>query len=182
MKTFIKYARGGIAKRLSQIKLNFAKVLLANFINETTSSFCKATNEIVQLLKYKNMKKLVILLLLCVTFGCSKSNDSNETNIGVSWNHLKSAPSVDISKGSLPEWLVIKINEYESFIDTGNYVEFFRGEWNKRTVYYIYNHFSSCLLCELYYENGEKVDFAFNNELLSNFFETSKNWVVLYKI
>jgi hypothetical protein len=103
-------------------------------------------------------------------------------NIGVSFDHLNLAPSVDMPKERLPKWLVIKINEYEDAISPLNCVKFYRGKWNTRTVYLLFSLLHSCLLCDLYYEDGEKVDLGLNGEWVPGFTEKSTNWVMLYKV
>ena len=113
-----------------------------------------------------------------------KQNPENETDIeinnppeGVSISFIRSAPWADVNKESLPELLVIRINEYEDFLDPGNCVKFLRGSWNNRTVYYIFESYSSCMACKIYYEDGHKIEFA-NSKIITDFYNTSTNWVI----
>ena len=114
------------------------------------------------------MKKIIILML-CTTFGCAKSGIE-----GVLWEQLNSAPWVDVSKKSLPEWLVTRINYTEARPTSFCKVLIYRGEWNKQTVYFIMDTYSSCL-GDFYTENGKRVD------NLSDCRATSKNWVLIYE-
>ena len=128
------------------------------------------------------MKKLAIIFLLCIAFGCSISNEfnttSNEPNTtekGVSWNLLSSAPKIDISKENLPGWLIGRINDYyEIWPPLVSKVLIYRGEWNKQTVYFVMDMHSSCL-CDIFTKEGERI----NNQ--TNFRATSKNWVLIYE-
>ena len=121
-------------------------------------------------------RKVVILVLLCVTFGCSKSNDSKTTDIDSFLNQLKSAPFVDISKENLPEWLVVRINAYyETRSPSICKVLIYQGEWGKQIVYFIMDTFSSCL-CDFFFKDGERI---VNN--LSDCHATSKNWIIIYE-
>jgi len=61
------------------------------------------------------MKQLIFVFLLCFTFGCSESNEDNATNeMDALLSKLKSASYVNEPKEKLPEWLVVKINYYET--------------------------------------------------------------------
>jgi hypothetical protein len=65
-----------------------------------------------------------------------------------------------LSEEDFPEWLLIKIREQEimnrrDFKHINVWV--YKGELNDRVTYIMYNTYWSCKLCEVYYENGEKV-------------------------
>ena len=121
------------------------------------------------------MKKLVFFVLLCVTFGCSKSTDS-----GVTWNQLESAPWDNVSKESLPEILVVKINEIESRNLFGK-VKIFRGEWRRSVVYYIRDPHASCGFCEVYYQDGKNIEWSVEDASSDSFVKESKNWVLIFE-
>ena len=125
------------------------------------------------------MKKLLFLTLLCLAFGCSNKKEI-EKEIGVDWMDISSAPMIDVPIESLPAWLVSKINEYEAMYGENSIacVKIFRGTLKKQTVYFIFNVNSSCLLCEVYYDDGNKIDYFDSSGLAAE----SKNWVLIYKI
>jgi len=127
------------------------------------------------------MKKLFFLVFLLVTFGCSKSDDLNASDNGVSWDQLGSAPKVDVPKESLPEWLVVRINDfYEIRPQSYCKVQIYKGKWNSKTVYFIFDtyiHLSTSYLCEFFSENG--IIISDNN--LSDLRLTSKNWILIYE-
>jgi hypothetical protein len=116
------------------------------------------------------------LLLFC---GCEKDVEPEN---GVLFSNLRNAPFVQISDKKLPAWLRQKINEIETMHndDFITAVGIFKGEWNLQTIYYISDNLSSCLFCEVYFENGERVGWsAYGGS--SNFQSTSKNWICLYQ-
>ena len=130
---------------------------------------------------------LSFLFVQCSNNKDDIENESLSDNIFFPNELLTSSPRVDVKKKDLPEWLVKRIDKYEDFVDPVNCIKIFRGNWNNRTVYYIYNSFNSCLFCELYYENGTHVELYFSenpdlsNKLLNDLFKESKNWVILYE-
>ena len=97
---------------------------------------------------------------------------------------LRSAPFVDVSN-SFPAWLPAKTGEIETRYEKDFKivkVRIFRGEWNKRFVYFISDSFSSCLFCEVYYEEGERIEWpAGDPGLLHNFESASENWILIYE-
>ena len=130
-------------------------------------------------------KTLFLLAMVVAVAGCRNSIEMNneKEGLGVSWDQLNSAPWVDVPKENFPEWMVIKINEYETWYD-GKFanivVKFYRGEWNGRVVYYIRDIFNSCSLCTVFYDNGKQVVSTVGDA--DSFLSTSKNWVVIYKL
>jgi hypothetical protein len=128
------------------------------------------------------MKKLLIILLFCMTFGCSKSSndDPNTINIddvSIFLEKLSSASSVNILKENLPEWLVVRINDYyETRSPLICKVQIYKGEWNKQTVYFIMDTFSACYMCDFFTGDGGKIV-----DNLSDCRATSQNWILIYK-
>jgi len=123
----------------------------------------------------KLMRKLFIFLM-CLTFGCSKSNDPITTDVGVSWEQIYLAPYVKISKEKLPEWLAVRINDYyETRPPSICKVLIYEGEWNNQTVYFIMDTFSSCL-CDFFTKEGGRI-----RDNLSDLRATSENWIIIYE-
>ncbi|MCL1943631.1 MAG: hypothetical protein FWF54_08835 [Candidatus Azobacteroides sp.] len=131
------------------------------------------------------MRKFILLVLLLVTIGCSESKESNVIEVETFLNKLKSVPSVNVPKESLPEWIIVKINEIEVIHSKDISIvkiRIFKGEWNKQTVYFIIDSLNSCLLCEIYDEDGKKLAFSVNDsEVSGNFMTESQNWEKIYE-
>ena len=125
------------------------------------------------------MRKLIFLILLCVTFGCSKSDDPNVYDNGVPWYQIASAPKVDLPKESLPGWLIVKINDYyEIRPPLFCKVLIYKGRWNEHTIYFIvdtYIHLATAYRCDFFTASGEMIVDTLD------FRATSKNWVLIYE-
>ena len=138
------------------------------------------------------MKKVVlnylviaaIAVLVAFQFGCSKKSETSDETIYV-YQFGYSVPVAIVPKEKLPEFLRERIDycerEYSKSPMTGVTVEFFRGEWKKRTVYYYYHSFSSCMFCEVYDSDGTKLDWS-DEDHFAGFYSKFKNWVLIYKI
>ena len=125
------------------------------------------------------MNKLILLLLLFISFGCN-----NESKIVADADccakKLKSAPSLSVPKENLPEWLVDELNKMERWLP--HRAKIFKGEWNRQTIYFITYSHQRCLYDDIYYENGEKIVWAFDNPVaVDDFCASSKNWVLIYE-
>jgi hypothetical protein len=122
----------------------------------------------------KLLKLATIMLILTGIFGSCKENNAPTMDDNSFGEYLKSAPYIDVSKENLPKWLVDRINETEAKPVSTRGVQIYKGEWNKQTVYFIMDTFSSCL-CDFYTEDGEGID------NLSDLRTTSKNRILIYK-
>jgi hypothetical protein len=116
-----------------------------------------------------NMKRLMnVLLLACFALGfsCSRGQEGKQ----VEEDH------------DFPEWLSTQIREIETLNARDVSIvkiRIYACQWQNQEVYYIYNSFSSCVLCEVYYKNGEKI--VFTAEDVTDFFTISKNWKLIYE-
>jgi hypothetical protein len=96
--------------------------------------------------------------------------------------------SLTLSEGyNFPGWLSTLIKEIETLY-AGDVsilkIRIFECEWQDRKIYYIYNNLSSCLYCEVYYTNGEKIKWSPQDNSTSfydSFCSTSKNWKLIYE-
>ncbi|MDR3226433.1 MAG: hypothetical protein LBT56_02025 [Prevotellaceae bacterium] len=135
------------------------------------------------------MKKIIlqitaILLIMAGSFACGNDDKklSNEDAANAFFMKLESLSLSNINENNFPEWLSIKIDEIETIHSVEISVikiKILQGEWNKRIVYFITNNFSSCLFCEVYYEDGEQEMFEENNN--EDFCIKSKNWKLVYE-
>ena len=142
--------------------------------------------------KQKNKKKkkgaVAILCMLCVTFigliGCDANGSLENVDAATFLRNLEASP-VQIAPDLPEKWLNERVEEiipsylqFESGYE--NPIVVYKGEWNKRTVYYIWHAFSSSL-GDAYYEDGEELDFTKDNNYCVEFMSKSKNWIVIWK-
>jgi len=139
------------------------------------------------------MKKVVLNYLIIAAlvvsaafqFGCSKKAETSNETIYV-YQFGYSVPVAIVPKEELPEFLRDRIDYFLEIYDekplpVGPTIEFFRGKWNKRTVYYFYHSYSSCMFCEVYYGDGTKLDWS-NGDNFEDFWSKTTNWVLIYQI
>jgi hypothetical protein len=131
------------------------------------------------------MKRIVVILaVICLAFGCSKSNDPKTIDRDTFLEQLQSVPSVNIPIESFPEWLVAKVTEIEALHSKDVSMlklRIFRGEWKGHTVYYVRDPFASCGFCEVYYEDGKNVIWSAEDVTSDSFCTESKDWVLIYE-
>ena len=116
-------------------------------------------------------------------FGCSKKAVSNNDTVYV-YQFGYNVPVAIVSKEELPEFLRNRIDGLlEIYVEypTSCSVEIFRGEWSKRTVYYVYPWGSSCAFCEVYWSDGTIIDWS-NRDDFEDFYTIKRNWVLIYQI
>lgn len=118
---------------------------------------------------------LVFMAMTSVLSGCS--DDSIDFNMANGPHPDAKVERVELA--SLPNWLaqLFEKGKFASFEVTQGKV--FRGEWNGKTVYHIYNPMSSCMFCEMYYEDGNAIVLD-SEDIRKSFHETSKNWTFIY--
>ncbi len=119
----------------------------------------------------------------CAALGACANNDEQkqEDKQSLFAEALKSAPVELASKETLPQWLQEKINALEG--DDVDFTTIWKGEWKGRVVYYYHNWFDSCLYCDVYFENGENINWDEQGaDDADDFLSQSKNWVAIYQI
>ena len=132
---------------------------------------------------FAGMQRIAVAIgVVCVLFfmplGCrGYDSDEGDADINAFVGHLKSASYDIIPKESMPEWLVVRINDYyETRPPSICKVQIYKGKWDNQTVYFILDTFSSCL-CDFYNENGERI----RDENLSLLHVSIKNWILIYE-
>jgi hypothetical protein len=104
-----------------------------------------------------------------------------ESGLGIFPKVLESAPVELVQKESLPEWLRDKIEILEA--DDTDFVTVWRGEWNGKVIYYYLPIVSSCIYCDIYFEDGTQLKWGGNDSSdFENFCSESKNWRAIYQI
>jgi hypothetical protein len=128
-------------------------------------------------------KWLVLILLFTIIGmgGCRKEEAQSKEDAFAT--KLESASFFE--QENFPEWLLIKIAEIESSYNNDSSifkVRIFKGEWNKQIVYLIMDSLSSCIFCEVYYENEEKIAWnETNKDDFEDFYDKSKDWELIYE-
>gem|GEM_PF-2051680 len=126
---------------------------------------------------------VILFVAIFIAFkSCNKSTiQQEELQTETIFSNFNDVPTSIVSKEELPEWLTDKIdimsNPQPSPFST---IQIFKGEWEMQTVYFIINPHHSCLLCEVYYEDGEKL--VWSNSHAADDFLKSKKFVLIYKI
>ena len=110
------------------------------------------------------MKKYILLLCVIVCFLNCQNQNSVEP-----FNYERDTPS----------WLKTKI---DSMATNNFYVgsKVFRHTWHYNLVYYIRVGLSSCMYCEVYYENGSKITFT-NDSMLQDYLNNRKNEILIWE-
>jgi hypothetical protein len=88
--------------------------------------------------------------------------------------------SVEASNNT-PEWLEAKISLMSN--DTTNYyvlTKLYRYSWNGIFLYYFYIPSSSCMYCDLYDQNGNKVQIT-DDAMLQDFLKNRKDEVLIWE-
>ena len=129
------------------------------------------------------MKKKVLLFfasavvaLLCVSACSSDDNNEGQTS-EVKFTSLDFAPKALQSKEDLSPWLLAQVEQLEDI--HGIKAAIYKGVWHGKQVFYIYNSFSSCALCDVFWEDGNRIEWQSSEESIE-FTETSANWTCIY--
>ncbi|MDO8930188.1 MAG: hypothetical protein Q7W54_14530 [Bacteroidota bacterium] len=120
------------------------------------------------------MKKIIPFIFMILFCACSENEYSVEEKLSEKMN---SATSDIILVAEMPDWLQIKIHDIEKIplVEAKAY----QCEWKNQTVYFIYNNFNSCLMCDAYHTDGNKIIFKDDGES-DDFTSTSKNWKLIW--
>jgi hypothetical protein len=133
-------------------------------------------------MKEKILYTLTFLFVL-IGFGCS--NNEKQENADCMTIFLQAKLELaPVGERVFPDWLSTKIAEIEVMHEKDVHIttiRIFKGEWQKRTVYYIFNMLNSCVFCDVYYENGEKIVWSSEEIASDNFCRTGKNWKMIYE-
>ena len=140
--------------------------------------------------KLKSTAATVASLRIVCTFfismllasGCSQKNEAPtfDDDTRTFPQKINEAPVNLLSKEELPEWLQAKLDFLTP--DIPQPLKFFRGVWNQNVVYYLV-YLNNCAMCEIYYESGEKINWAVQDgHNYEKFCSESKDWVLIYRV
>ena len=102
------------------------------------------------------------------------------------WYLIDNAPFVPVSKDDLPEVFIFLIDYIIAILDgkppsAGDFVLIYRGEWNKRFVYLRRSFFQGSHY-NVFTEDGEIFQWAYDHRDWESFYTTSKNWELIFDI
>ena len=129
-------------------------------------------------------KLLFLAALLLATIGvcgCG-SDDENATEPEVTLTYLNTAPNKIVEKGSMPEWLVVKINQLETNQIPLSQYRLYEGVWKSQPIFYIYDYFASCVYCSVYTYDGHNINWETGEYDFKDFATNSKDWKCIYII
>lgn len=133
-----------------------------------------------QLFKMKAIGLLVMGIVVLAGLNSCSSDDKNEGQTNeVTFTSLDFAPKALLSKEDLSPWLLAQVEQLESI--RGIKACIYKGIWHGKPVFYIYNSFSSCALCDVFWEDGKRIDWQSSEESIE-FTETSADWACIYAV
>ena len=111
----------------------------------------------------KNIPKLLIIFsfLMIVFIGCNNSVEP--------FNYERDTPA----------WLKVKIDSM-STNQLYHTSKVYRNTWHNSYTYYIFNPWSSCVYCELYYDNGDKIIFT-DDEMIQDYMNNRKDEIIIWE-
>ena len=127
---------------------------------------------------------VVMLCMFLAFWGCNSDESTLKVDEDTFSEILETSSSSisEWSKDGFPEWLKEIITRYENGgerkIPTPS--KFFQGKWNGRVVYFIENPLSSCMICDVFYEYGERIVWEHDGIEGKKFCSESKDWKLIY--
>lgn len=133
-----------------------------------------------QLMTIKLFAKGILILLVVALIGCNSNEDPENSTLDVVslsfvQEAIKNASENNFEKENLPVWL----SEYLHNLKPDNIrdVAAFQTKWKGEYIYYVYDEYSSCLLCATYKFDGSK--FNSNNNFV-DFWNSEPEWEIIY--
>jgi hypothetical protein len=130
--------------------------------------------------------KFATLCIVCVlsltVIGCKETNEAKMDEATFLQN-LESAPAVIVSKEELPEWLILRIDFFETGAGMGipQQLKVFRGLWNGSVIYFL-EYLSNCGMCDVNYGSGERIVWSGDGRDYEKFRSESKDWSLVYQV
>ena len=141
-------------------------------------------------LKYiTKMKKslFIYLLFAAVCFAMTSCSDDERRDevrvdiLGKAPIFMKKSSMELMAKKDLPNWLAEKITDLEKNAPPAALYEVYLCRWKSQSIYYIYDWFSSCHMCEVYDVDGKKVELNGTEDVM-DFSNNSTDWKCIYVI
>ena len=124
--------------------------------------------------------KSMLLVFVALLTGCRSNEDpENSTLNGVSFSFvleaIANASENNFQQENLPVWLLDFVLNLKQ--DDIQDVAAFRSKWRGEDIYYVYDGYSSCLLCNTFKSDGRK--FESNNDFVE-FWNSAPHWELIY--
>lgn len=133
-----------------------------------------------QLFKMKLIVLIVMGMVVLTGLNSCSSDDKNEDQTSEArFTSLDFAPTALLSKEDLSPWLLSQVEQLEGI--RGIKAAIYKGIWHGKQVFYIYNNFSSCALCNVFWEDGKRIDWQSSEESME-FVGTSTDWTCIYVV
>ena len=130
------------------------------------------------------MKNILYIIIILVLSGCGNEKEPPPEETMTLPEKFTLAVSAGVVSVDFPDWLLAMTSEFETWKEVSwRKIFIFKGEWNKRTVYFIFHTWVSCSFCDVYYEDGsgERIIWA-EDASVNDFKRTSKNWQLIYEL
>ncbi len=129
----------------------------------------------------KILLKAILSVLVVMPAGCTNDESSeNSTLNGVSFSFvpdaIANASENNFQQENLPVWLLDFVLNLKQ--DDIQDVAAFRAKWRGEDIYYVYDTYSSCLLCNTFKSDGEK--FSTSNNDFFEFWNSAPHWELIY--
>ncbi len=129
----------------------------------------------------KILLKAILSVLVVMLAGCTNDESSeNSTLNGVSLSFVfeafANASENNFQQENLPVWLLDFVLNLKQ--DDIQDVAAFRAKWRGEDIYYVYDCYSSCLLCNTFKSDGEK--FGTSNNDFFEFWNSAPHWELIY--
>ncbi len=106
----------------------------------------------------------------------SENKNSGDDVIQAIWPAIISGYEQDFEKDDIPKWLLEYIDSLKP--DNVRNVAAFQGKWKGEVVYYVHDDYFSCVLCDTYKADGEKIDWSKID--YKEFFKSVTDWECIY--
>lgn len=129
----------------------------------------------------KILLKAILSVLVVMLAGCTNDESSEDSTLnGVSFSFvpeaIANASENNFQQENLPVWLLDFVLNLKQ--DDIQDVAAFRAKWRGEDIYYVYDTYSSCLLCNTFKSDGEK--FGTSNNDFFEFWNSAPHWELIY--
>lgn len=129
----------------------------------------------------KLLVKSILLIMAAALSGCGGDESSDITlpeteQVRLVEEMFANAPEQIIEKENLPVWLSEFIDSLAP--DNGRDTAAYQAQWKGEDVYYVYDGFSSCIMCFTFHSDGGQFDWSKIDT--KDFWESTTGWKCIY--